>query len=175
MQLAHRRILCDRHNNLLQHRAGIHADIHLHDGYAGFLLALDDGILNRRCTAILRQQRCVNVDAAMRRQLQNFAAQELAKGSNNNQLRLQLAQRLHELRSFHLLRLINRQALLQSVFLNRRHQHLVAASLRTVRLRNHAHNFMLTAFAQRLQAAYCEIRGSHKYYTHIFYLTKFLS
>ena len=112
MQLAHRRILFDRYNNLFQHCAGIHADIHLHNGYTGFLLALDDGILNRRCTTILRQQRCMNVDAAMRRQLQNLAAQKLAKGSNNNQLRLQLAQRLHELRSLHLLRLINRQALL---------------------------------------------------------------
>ena len=118
------------------------------------------------------------VDAAVFRQLQNFLAQELAEGSYDNQLRLQLVQQLNKFGGFYLLRLVNSQALLQRIFLNRCLQQLVAASLRTVRLSYYRKNFMLTAFAQRLQAADCEIRRSHKYYTHLFssvYLSIFIS
>ena len=118
------------------------------------------------------------VDAAVFRQLQNFLAQELAEGSYNNQLRLQLVQQLNKFGCFNLLRLVNSQALRQRIFFNRCLQQLVAASLRTVRLSYYRKNFMLAAFAQRLQAADCEIRRSHKYYTHLFssvYLSIFIS
>ncbi len=168
MQLTHRGIFCNRHYYLVQHSASIHTDIHLHNCYARFLFALDDGVLNRRRTAILRQQRSVYVDAAVFRQLQNFLAQELAEGSYDNQLRLQVVQQLNKFRGFYLLRLVNSQSLLQRIFLNRCLQQLVAASLRTVRLCYYCQNFMLAAFAQRLQAANREIRRSHKYYTHLF-------
>ena len=107
MQLAHRGVFSNRHHYLIQHCAGIHADIHLHNRYARFLFALDDGILNRRRTAIFRQQRSVYVNAAVFRQLQNFLAQELAEGSYYNQLRLQLVQQLNKFRGFYLLRLVN--------------------------------------------------------------------
>ena len=120
----------------------------------------------------------MHIDAAVFRQLQNFLAQELAEGSYYNQLRLQLVQQLNKFRGFYLLRLVNSQALRQRIFLNRCLQQLVATSLRTVRLSYYCQNFMLAAFAQRLQAANCEIRRSHKYYTHLFssvYLSIFLS
>ena len=57
-----------------QNRPGVEAGIHLHDGHAGFRFAVGDGPLDRRRAAIFRQQRGVDIQAAVRRQIQNRSA-----------------------------------------------------------------------------------------------------
>ncbi len=170
MELAHGGVFANGHYDLVQHGASVHADVHLHDGDAGFALALDDSVLDGGGAAILGQQRGVHVDAAIFRHGKDFLAQELAKGSHYNEVGLHVPQNLYEFRGFDFFGLMDFVALAQGVFLDGGHQHFVAASFGTVGLGDYAHDFMFAALGQGHEAAHGEVRGSHKYYTHVVYL-----
>jgi hypothetical protein len=58
-----------------QHRPGIEAGVHLHDGDAGGVVAGLDRTRNRRRPAPARQQRGVHVEAAVLRNCQNLRRQ----------------------------------------------------------------------------------------------------
>ena len=64
MQLSHRHFTAYRNDNFTEHIASVHADIHLHNRYAGFFFALHDRIMDRRRTAVFGQQRSVYIDAS---------------------------------------------------------------------------------------------------------------
>ena len=57
----------DRHADDREHRAGVEAGVHLHDRDAGLGIAREQRALDRRRTAPARQQRRVDVDAAVPR------------------------------------------------------------------------------------------------------------
>jgi len=63
-----------------QHRAGVETLIELHDGYAGFGIAREDGALDRRRAAPAREQRAMDVHAAETRNRQNPAWQDETVG-----------------------------------------------------------------------------------------------
>ena len=56
----------NRRAALRNNRPGVQAGVHFHDGDAGFGLAVGNGPLDRRGAAIFRQQRSVDVQAAVR-------------------------------------------------------------------------------------------------------------
>ena len=146
MQFAHGCVFADGDYYLIQHGTSIHADIHLHDGDAGFVLALDDGVLDGGGATVFGQQGGMHVNAAVFRHGKNFLAQELAKGSYDDEVGLHFAQGLHEFGSFYFLGLIDFVALAEGVFLNGSHQHFVAPSLGAVGLGDYTHYLMLAAF-----------------------------
>ena len=112
----------------------------------------------------------MHVDAAIFRHGKDFLAQKLAKGSYDDEVGLHIAQDLHEFGGFYFLGLINLVALADGIFLNRSHQHFVAASLGAVGLGYYAHDFIFAALGQSRKAAHGEVGSAHEYYTHVFYL-----
>ena len=71
---------------LAQHRAGVHAGVHLHERHSRLGLAADDRPLDRRRTAILRQQRGVDVDRAARGHIQHGLGQDLAERDDHREV-----------------------------------------------------------------------------------------
>ena len=67
-------------------------DIHFHDGDAGFGVAVGNGPLNRRRAAIFRQQRRMDVQTAMPRQIQNCRRQNLSVSHHNDEVGFQFPQ-----------------------------------------------------------------------------------
>ncbi len=68
VQRAGRVLPRDRERILKQHRPGIEALVHLHDGDAGFDISREQRALDRRGATPAREQRSVHVDATARRQ-----------------------------------------------------------------------------------------------------------
>ena len=157
-----------RHRHFAEHSAGIHPHIHLHDGHAGFLLSLQDGIMDGSRSPIPGQQRGMDIDAAEFRQFQQSFRKELAKSRHHNEFRLDFFHFCLEFRSFDPFRLQDRQTLGQGIFLHSAHHHLVAPAFGTVRLGHNSSDFILTRFHQGLQAGRGKFRSSHKYDFHAF-------
>ena len=68
---------------------GIEAFIHEHEGDAGFGIARFDGSLNRGGSAILGQQRGVDVQATKTRHIKHRAAEDLTVGDDDGDIRIQ--------------------------------------------------------------------------------------
>jgi len=79
-------------------RAGIQPGIHAHDGDASLGVTGADGGLDRRGAAPARQQRGVDVDAAVGGQIQHVLAQDLPEGGNNDQVGLPACQMIKRFR-----------------------------------------------------------------------------
>ena len=71
----------------VQHIAGIQTLIHLHDGNAGLGIAVQHRPLYWGAAAVLRQQRNVQVDAAIAGHFQHGLRQDAAIGHHHDQLR----------------------------------------------------------------------------------------
>ena len=71
----------------VQYIAGIQTLVHLHDGNAGLGVTVQHRPLHRGAAAILRQQRNVQVDAAIVGQFQHGLRQDAAIGHHHDQLR----------------------------------------------------------------------------------------
>ena len=71
----------------VQHIAGIQPLIHLHDGNAGLGVTVQHRPLHRGAAAILRQQRNVQVDAAIAGHFQHGLRQDAAIGHHHDLLR----------------------------------------------------------------------------------------
>ena len=65
VQLPGRFRLADGGERLQHHRSGVKPGFHLHDRHARFLIASKDGAVDWRSTAPTRQQRRMNVQAAI--------------------------------------------------------------------------------------------------------------
>ena len=66
------------------HGAGVEAGIHLHDAHAGFSVAGFDGALYRGGTAPARQQRGVDVEAAVRGRVEHGLRQNQPVGGHHH-------------------------------------------------------------------------------------------
>ena len=152
-----------------QHVTGVEAGIHLHDGDAGAGVAGLDGAVDRCCAAPARQQRAVDVDAALRRQRQQPGRQDEAVGGHHQRLRRRLLQR--SLRGAGIVgelavqaqaaRLRQRQAMVQRPLLDRRSLQLEAAAGRAVGLGQHQRQ-LVAGLVQRLQRCAREFRRAGK-------------
>ena len=71
----------------VQYIAGIQTLVHLHDGNAGLGVTVQHRPLHRSAAAILRQQRNVQVDAAVAGQFQHGLRQDAAIGHHHDQFR----------------------------------------------------------------------------------------
>ena len=71
----------------VQYIAGIQSFVHLHDGNAGLGVTVQHRPLHRGAAAILRQQRNVQIDAAVAGQFQHGLRQDAAIGHHHDQLR----------------------------------------------------------------------------------------
>ena len=70
-----------------QHVAGVQTFVHLHDGHAGFGITVQHRPLHWSTAAVLRQQRDVQVDAAVLRQFQHRLGQDAAVSHHHDQFR----------------------------------------------------------------------------------------
>ena len=77
-----------------QHGAGVEAGVHLHDGDAGVVVAGFDRALDRRRAAPARQQRGVDVEAAVARQREQPGRQDQAVGGDDDRRRAPPRQRV---------------------------------------------------------------------------------
>ena len=75
--------------------------------------------MHRRGTAIARQKGSVNIDTSIFGNIENPLRKNLSKGNNHNKVRLQRLKNRHEIISFDLNRLIDRNPLLLREFLHR--------------------------------------------------------
>ena len=151
----------------IQDISGVQTDIHLHRRHTADLIAIDDRPLDRGCPTVFWQKRRMDVDTAVFRQVQNPLRQNLAKCNHDDHVRLNLRQFLKKcliLADAH--RLIHRDSIFQRFFLDRRHCHRLAASLRLIWLCHHRRYFMPTLI-ERFQCRNRKIRCSHKYDLHI--------
>ena len=142
-----------------QHRAGVQAGVHLHDGGAGFPVAGLDRPLNRRGAAPARQQRAVHVDAAEPGQGQHRAGDDQAVGHHDQRVQRQIAQLVLNLVGFEGVRLQHRQVVCQGQFFHRPGLHFLTAAGAAIRLGEHRGNGV-RAVEQRLQADGGEVRGA---------------
>ena len=86
LDLAGRLVGADGDGLLRQHVAGVQRHRHADDGDAGLRFAAEDGPGDRRRPTVFRQQRAVDVDAALRRHGQHVARQDLAVGGDDEQV-----------------------------------------------------------------------------------------
>jgi hypothetical protein len=150
--------------SLRQDRPGVHARIHAHDGAAGHLVAGQDGGLHRRCAPPAGQQRGVNVDAAMRGQLQHGRPQDLSIGGHHDQIRLHLRQLGHDIGGLERRWLEHWQALGRGKGLDGRWLQPAAATGRPIGLGHHRDQ-LVAAVQQCGQAGHRKLGSAHENHT----------
>ena len=82
-----RLVRADRRRASQEHRAGIETGVHEHRGDAGLGLSFGDRPLDRRGAAVLRQQRRVDVDAAVSRNVEQGLREDAAVGEDDSGVR----------------------------------------------------------------------------------------
>lgn len=142
--------------------AGIHAFIHVHDADACFAIAIDDSPVNGGGSAIFRQQRGVDIEAAEARQLENISAQNFSIGSYDKEISLHGGELSKSLGTGQFLRLDHGNALAAGELLHRRSDQVQPASLRLVRLGDDGDNLTILALAQGCQGGNGKIGGAEK-------------
>ena len=105
---------------LQQNIARVQVLIDLHDGDAGLPLAIGNRPLNGRRPPVLGQQRSVDIDAAVGRQVEQTRGQQLAVGRNHQQVGLPVAQPGHDLGRAQLGGLKNRNIVFEGAGFDRR-------------------------------------------------------
>ncbi len=84
-------VVCDGHFLLTNDVAGIRAFHHLVQRGAGFSFAIHQRPVHRGAATVVRQQRTVQVETALRRQRQDLVAQHVAVVEREDHVRLQCA------------------------------------------------------------------------------------
>jgi hypothetical protein len=87
METARIVLIGDRQPVLAQHRPGIQACVHPHDGDSRFAIAREDGALNRRGASPARQQRGVNVERTVRRETEERRRKQNTVGRDHDGVR----------------------------------------------------------------------------------------
>ena len=79
------------------HRARVQPRIHLHNAHARFLIARFNGALNRRGTPPARQQRGMDIQAAVARRVQHLLRQNQPVGRHHHHIRIYRTQQRQSL------------------------------------------------------------------------------
>jgi len=143
-----------QHNlGLQQHIAGIQTGIHLHGGNSGYLLPVHHRPLDGGSAPVLRQQRRMDVDAAIGRHVQDLLGQDLSKRDHHHHVSRIFFQFFDIFRVPDLLWLKNRDPMGKGCLLYRRILHVPAAALWLVGLR-HCQHHLMAGLDQRLQRSH---------------------
>ncbi len=100
----------ERDRALAEDRSGIQSGVHLHDGDAGFGISGADHGLNRSSAAPAREQRGMNVDRAVRRDVEHRLRQNLPEGGDDVDIGRPLLEFFDRFGAAKLLRLKDRNA-----------------------------------------------------------------
>ena len=123
-----------------QHRPGVQAFVHLHDGDAGLGVAGLDGALDGRGAAPARQERGVDVQAAEARRAQHLRGQEQAVGGHHHHVGARRPQPRLRVGIAQAARLLDRPAAFARQLLDRALLQGAAAAGRLVDAREHQHD-----------------------------------
>ena len=151
---------------MFYHISGIKSLCHVHGGDSGLLLAVNDRPLDRRRTAVLREQRCMDIDTSVLRNIEYALRKYLAICCHNYHIRCILSDDVHVLLLTELHRLIYRNIIFHCLYLHRCRLKLFAPSLCLGRLRKACHNVM-SRFHYGYKCVHGKIRGSHIYNSHL--------
>src|SRR6185369_12596638 len=144
-----------------KHVAGIEPDIHHHGSDAGFCFAVDDAPVNRRCTAVFREKRGVNIDASETGYVKEGFREDLSEGYDDDKVGTAGTYLFNRFRSPDFLRLQDRYPVLFCKHFDRRLLHLLTAAFRTVRLGD-CGNDVLAAVDQHLEGRAGELWCPHE-------------
>ena len=114
--------------------------------------------------AILRQQRAVDVEAAVFRDVQDGFRQNLTVSDDDDDVRRQAAELFDDVVTAHGIRLEDGDAQFQSLFLDRRESHLLAASPLFIGLAVDGGD-IITGLGQFFQRRDGKVRRPHEYDT----------
>ena len=147
--------------------AGVQPFVQLHDGHAGALVTVEHGPLDGRGAAVFRQQRDVQVDAAVLRHMQQLRRDDAAVGHNDDDVGRQLFDKLIGRAVPQRAGLVDRKTVLNSQLLNRRRgQDLLAAHGLVAAGKDTAD--LVPGVQQGSQAFGGDVRSSHKQDAHKF-------
>lgn len=76
----------EREGDLAKNGAGVQPAFHLNEGDSRFMLLLKNGALDRRGAAVLRQQRCMDIDTPERRRIQHPLFEQLTEIDHHQHL-----------------------------------------------------------------------------------------
>ena len=145
----------------------VHAFAHIHDGNSRFLLTVIQNGVHRRCTAIGRQKRAVNIEDAVRKQFQQFFFQNAAESGNDDHIGVQRFHFFQKSRVIYILRRIDRKIQFQPTFFQRGGLKLFFSALHFIHTADHRDDFMM-AFRKGVQTVYGKLGASHINYSHFF-------
>ena len=151
-------------SRFFQHLPRIHAFVEKHDGHAAFGFAVFDGVLDGGGAAILRQQRAVDVEAAVFRDVQDSFRQNLTVSDDDDDVRRQAAELFDDVVTAHGIRLEDGDAQFQGLFLDRRESHLLAASPLFIGLAVDGSD-IIAGLGQFFQGRDGKVRRPHEYDT----------
>ena len=113
----------------------------------------------------------MDIDASEGCHIQDLFGKDLAECHDHTDICLKTLQIFHTFRIPYLFRLKHGNPTAHGRFLHRRELHLLASSLRLIRL-GHCQTDLMPRFRQRFQRPHGKIRSSHKYYFHLFVLLR---
>jgi hypothetical protein len=116
---------------------GVEPGVHAHHADPGLGVARQDGALDGRRTAPARQQRRVNVEAAVARMIEHGLRQDEAVGRDHHDVRRDGQQRRLLLGAAEPFRLVNRHAMAGGEALDRARRQMLAAASGPVGLGEH--------------------------------------
>ena len=158
----------DVNNALFKNRACVEACVHAHNGDAGGFVSSQDGCSHRRCPTVPRQQRCMNVQAAIFWKLQQGGVEQLPVRRHHNQVRCPVDYLCMRSCVAQAYGRNDRQAKTLCFQLYRTCGRPAPAPCGAVGLGNDARNRPL--FKQFLQGGHCKLRCSHEYNAHVWIL-----
>ena len=141
---------------------GVQAGIHLHDGHAGFRVAVENRPLNGRGAAMPGEKRRVDVQAAKAREFEDGGRENLAVSGDDDEVGLKLPQLLDKRRLASPRRLQHGNGRCQRDGLDGRRLHFEVAALRFVGLGNDDDELKTRFAAERLKAGASQLGGSHE-------------
>ena len=145
--------------------AGVEFLRHVHDGDAGMSVTVEDGPVDGRGPPVRRQQRRMDVDTAVKGDLQDRLRENLPVGRHDYQFRRQVADTVQRGLVAEFQRLEHRQPPRKRVLFHRGRREFVSAVFGPVRLGEYAANLM-TRLRQGAQRRRREIRRTHEQYPH---------
>ena len=154
-------VQADISGGLLEDVAGIESGIDLHGSYAGLRIAARESPLDRRGAAQFGQQRCMNVDDAARRDIDDVLRDDLAVADDYHYFRSKRAQMFHRLGAANPFGLKNADGVAQRHLLYGRGRELLFTPLRAIRLRDDFQHFMACR-DHSFECGNSEIGGSEK-------------
>ena len=141
----------------MKHGSAIEPCRHCHQAHAGLRVAGENRRLDGCGAAPARQDRCVNVETAVLRDVENCLRQYQAVRRHDQHIGLEVGQLSGRLLIAQRHRLLHGNALFDGVLLDRACRQLLAAAGRPVRLGEHGYR-IAPAFHQRRQRSQRKVR-----------------